>query len=180
MNELILICITFHCRNIRMFCLPTVEFYPHLTFPVGKAKSKPGYPVLPIQIDKKENPGINLCQRRGQRDAWTRSSAPRLARVKHGITDPTPKVRWSGQCGHSLETSTMNFRLRKGDVGVKNEAERGSVFHEIFWPLGFASLPACQQGKSPAPCFFMLIPSLALCGEAATLFIEGQIWILWS
>lgn len=56
----------------------------------------------------------------------------------------------------------MNFRLRKGDVGVKNkEGEWGSVLQQIFWPLGLASPPACQRGRLPVPCFFMLITSLA-------------------
>lgn len=129
---------------------------------------------------QKENPEINLSQLRGQRDAWTWSSTPWLARMKHRIIYLTPKVWWSGHGGHSQETSTENFRLRKGDVGVKNkEGEWGSIFHPIFWPLGFTSPSACQHGKSPDPCFFMLIPSLALCSKAATLFIEGHIWILW-
>lgn len=70
----------------------------------------------------------------------------------------------------------MNFRLKKGDGGVKNKkGEQGPVFHQIVWPLAFASPRPCQDGKSPVPCFFVLVPSLALCGEAVTLFTEEQI-----
>lgn len=69
MNELILIPIIFHCRNLLMFYLPTVSSYPHLTFSVGKTKSKLGYPVVPIDFKKEREPWDKSELLKGQRGA---------------------------------------------------------------------------------------------------------------
>lgn len=67
-----------------MFYLPTVSSYPHLTFSVGKTKSKLGYPVVPIQIlKKKENPGINL-------NCWKDREVPEPKAGEDEAQDPLP------------------------------------------------------------------------------------------